>query len=152
MRSSALSATSLSKVERKQILQIIENLKNEGESLGRRHRRRPVQQIMWLKRLPRPERPRSAAFRVHTEDVSLKGMGFLTRRRLQENEYVVAPLQFREGGGMLVLCLVRFCRQLPEGGYRVGTEFEETLADATGTTRIPQGWLKKAWSAEITAS
>ncbi len=144
-----MSATNLSINERKQILQIIENLKTEGESLGRKHRRRPVQQIMWLKRLPRPERPRSAAFRVNTEDVSLKGMGFLTRRRLQENEYVVAPLQFREGGGMLVLCLVRFCRQLPQGGYRAGTEFEETLTDPTGTTRIPQAWLKKAWAAEI---
>ncbi|MHB1766779.1 MAG: PilZ domain-containing protein [Phycisphaerae bacterium] len=147
-----MSTTTLSKNERKQILQIIENLKNEGESLGRKHRRRPVQQVMWLKRLPRPERPRSAAFRVNAEDVSLKGMGFLTRRHLQANEYVVAPLQFREGGGMLVLCLVRFCRQLPEGGYRVGTEFEETLADPTGTTRIPQAWLKKAWSAEIASS
>jgi hypothetical protein len=144
-----VSTTTLSKSERKQILQIIENLKNDGESLGRKHRRRPVQQIMWLKRLPRPERPRSAAFRVNAEDVSLKGMGFLTRRRLQTNEYVVAPLQFREGGGMLVLCLVRFCRQLADGSYRVGTEFEETLADPTSTARIPQAWLKKAWSADI---
>ncbi len=144
-----MSAATLSKSERKQILQIIENLKQDGVSLGRRHRRRPVQQIIWLKRLPRPERPRSAAFRVNMEDVSLKGMGFLTRRRLQQNEYVVVPLQFREGGGMLVLCLVRFCRELSDGGYRVGTEFEETLADPTGTTRIPQPWLKKAWSAVI---
>ena len=144
-----MSTTTLSKSERKQILQIIENLKVNGESLGRRHRRRPVQQIMWLKRLPRPERPRGAAFRIQAEDVSLKGMGFFTRRRLQQNEYVVAPLQFREGGGMLVLFLVRFCRQLPSGGYRVGAEFSETLPDPTGTERIPQNWLKTAWSANI---
>ncbi|MGC9260733.1 MAG: hypothetical protein ACP5I8_11760 [Phycisphaerae bacterium] len=144
-----MSATSLSQNERQQIVQIIENLKQEGESLGRRHRRRPVRQIMWLKRLPRPERPRSATFRVNLEDVSLKGMGLFSRRHLQRNEYVVAPLQFREGGGMLVLCQIRFCRELPEGGYRVGAEFDETLADPTGTTRIPQAWLKKAWAAEI---
>ncbi len=149
VRSSAVSTISLSKIEQEQIRQIIENLKKEGESLGRKHRRRPVQQIMWLKRLPRPDRPRSAAFRVRTEDVSLKGMGFLTRRRLQPHEYVVAPLQFREGGGMLVLCRVRFCSELPEGGYRVGAEFEETLADPTGTTRIPQAWLKRGWSAPV---
>ncbi|MDA8378049.1 MAG: PilZ domain-containing protein [Planctomycetia bacterium] len=144
-----MRTTSLSQNERKQIVQIIENLKQEGEALGRRYRRRPVRQIIWLKRLPRADRPRSAAFRVNLEDVSLKGMGLFSRRHLQKNEFVVAPLQFREGGGMLVLCQIRFCRELPQGGYRVGVEFDETLSDPTGTTRIPQVWLKKAWAAEI---
>jgi PilZ domain len=144
-----VNTTSLSQAERRQIVSVINELKEMGQIFGRRHRRRMVNQLMWLKRLPRPDYPRPAAFKIRSEDVSLKGIGFQTRRRLYKNEQVVIPLQFQEGGGMLVLSRVCFCRELPNGGYRVGAEFADTLADPQCKERIPQTWLKSAWASEV---
>ncbi len=145
-----MSTPTLSQTERRQIVSILAELKRSGEeSLGRRHQRRAVTQTLWLKRLPRPDLPRPAAFRIQTGDVSLKGIGFFSRRRLMAGELVVLPLQFKEGGGMLVLCEVRHCRSEPRGGYRVGVEFTETLPDPEVNERIPPAWLKRAWATPI---
>ena len=132
-----------------QIVSVLSELKTEGLIYGRRHRRQPVRQFMWLKRLPRPGNPRGASFKIISEDASLQGLGFVTRRKLYINEFVVIPLQFKEGGGMLVLCRVCFCAKLPDGGYRVGVEFKETLPDPKCKERIPNTWLKEGWAAEV---
>jgi hypothetical protein len=151
-RSSVVSTTvALTQAERRQILSVLRELKQQGETFGRSHRRRPVAQFMWLKRLPNPTNPRGAAFKIRSEDVSLKGIGFFTKRRIYRNEYVVIPLQFREGGGQLVLCRICFCRQLPSGGYRAGAEFEEMLPDPKCKERIPSAWLKLGWATSIVA-
>ncbi len=147
-----MSSIQLSKAERKQIVSVLSELKNEGLIYGRRHRRQPVRQFMWLKRLPRPSNPRGASFKIVSEDASLQGLGFVTRRRLYVNELVVVPLQFKEGGGMLVLCGVRFCAPVRGGGYRAGVEFKETLPDPKCKARIPNTWLKEGWSAEVQTS
>lgn len=144
-----MSAIQLSKAERMQIVSVLSELKTEGLIYGRRHRRQPVRQFMWLKRLPRPGNPRGASFKIISEDASLQGLGFVTRRKLYINEFVVIPLQFKEGGGMLVLCRVCFCAKLPDGGYRVGVEFKETLPDPKCKERIPNTWLKEGWAAEV---
>ena len=144
-----MSAIQLSKAERKQIVSVLSELKSEGLIYGRRHRRQAVRQFMWLKRLPRLTNPRGASFKIISEDASLHGLGFITQRRIYINELVVIPLQFKEGGGMLVLCRVCFCESIPEGGYRVGVEFKETLPDPKCKARIPSTWLKQGWSADI---
>jgi len=144
-----VSTTILTQAERREIVSVINELKEHGQIFGRRHRRRSIDQLMWLKRLPRPDNPRAAAFKIHSDDVSLQGIGFHTRRRLYKNEHVVIPLQFREGGGMLVLSKVRFCRELPNGEYRVGAEFADKLADPGCKERIPPKWLKSAWGSEV---
>ena len=105
-----MSSIQLSKAERKQIVSVLSELKNEGLIYGRRHRRQPVRQFMWLKRLPRPSNPRGASFKIVSEDASLQGLGFVTRRRLYVNELVVVPLQFKEGGGMAII-------ELSAGGH-----------------------------------
>ncbi len=142
-----MSTTTLTQAERKQIVSILSELKDDGATFGRRHRRRPVRQYMWIKRLPRPDYSKAAAFKIRSEDVSLKGLGFVTRRQLAQGELVVAPLQFREGGGMLVLCRICFCRNIGDDGFRAGAEFVETLPDPNCKERIPQKWLKLAWTA-----
>lgn len=142
-----MSTTTLTQAERKQILSILSELKDDGASFGRRHRRRQISQFMWMKRLPRPDYSKAAAFRIRSEDVSLKGIGFVTRRHLAQDELVVVPLQFREGGGMLVLCRICFCRAIADNGYRAGAEFVETLSDPNCKERIPAKWLKRAWTA-----
>ena len=144
-----MSTTTLTLAERRQIVSIITELQEQGQIYGRRFRRRSVNQPMWLKRLPRPDKPRASAFKIQSEDVSVQGIGFHTLRKLYKNEHVVIPLQFSEGGGLLVLSKIRFCRELPSGGYRVGAEFADKLSDPNCKERIPPKWLKSAWASEV---
>ncbi len=140
-----MNAVALSDSERRQIVAALAALTQRSDSPARRQPRHCVEQLMWLKRLPQPDHPRGGSFKIRTQDVSSKGIGFLARRPFQPDEWVVIPLQFQEGGGMLVLCRIRFCTPQSEGGYRVGAYFEKTLPDPTGQARIPSEWLKLAW-------
>ena len=141
-----MTTVSLTESERRQIVTALADLSRGNDSLARRHQRHSVRQVMWLKRLPQPAHPRGGSFKICTEDVSLKGIGFIARRPFDTNEFVVIPLQFQEGGGMLVLCRICFCKQLGESEYRVGAFFEKTLSDPRGKARIPPEWLKVAWA------
>jgi hypothetical protein len=137
----------MSEIERELILAVLHDMKNDG--VIRRHNRKSVGASLWVKRLPREGLNRPKKFKVETEDVSLKGIGFVSIRRLLKNERLVISIPYKEGGGMLVLSRVCFCRKLPMGGYRYGVEFEDQLANPTGLTSIPESWLEIAAEAKL---
>jgi hypothetical protein len=103
--------------------------------------RRKVALPLWLRRMPGAGSDRTQLFRIMAVDISKKGVGCLSRRRLEMGESFVLPLRFAEGGGELVLCRVRFLRQLESGHFRIGAEFVATTPDPTGRSRIPREWL-----------
>lgn len=137
----------MSEIERELILAVLQDMKSDG--MIRRHNRKSVGASLWVKRLPREGLSRPKKFKVETEDVSLKGMGFVSIRRLLKNERLVISIPYKEGGGMLVLSRVCFCRKLPMGGYRYGVEFEDQIANPAGLTSIPDNWLRIASEAKL---
>ncbi len=137
----------MSEIERELILAVLHDMKSDG--IIRRHNRKSVGVSLWVKRLPRQGLNRPKKFKVETEDVSLKGIGFVSIRRLLKNERLVISIPYKEGGGMLVLGRVCFCRKLPMGGYRYGVEFEDQIANPSGLTSIPDTWLKTAREATL---
>ncbi len=137
----------MSEIERELILSVLHDMKSDG--VIRRHNRKNVGASLWVKRLPREGLSRPKKFKVETEDVSLRGIGFVSVRRLYKNERLVISVPYKEGGGMLVLSRVCFCRKLPMGGYRYGVEFEDQLANPEGLTSIPDQWLKTASDAKL---
>jgi hypothetical protein len=137
----------MSEIERELILSVLHDMKSDG--VIRRHNRKTVGASLWVKRLPREGLNRPKKFKVETEDVSLRGIGFVSVRRLYKNERLVISVPYKEGGGMLVLSRVCFCRKLPLGGYRYGVEFEDQLANPTGLTSIPDQWLEIASEAKL---
>lgn len=137
----------MSEIDRELILVVLHDMKSDG--VIRRHNRKNVGASLWVKRLPRDGVDRPKKFKVETEDVSLRGIGFVSIRRLYKNERIVISIPFREGGGMLVLSRVCFCRKRPMGGYHYGVEFEDQLANPVGLTSVPDQWLKTAREAKL---
>ena len=137
----------MSEIERELILSVLHDMKSDG--MIRRHNRKSVGASLWVKRLPREGLDKPKKFKVETEDVSLKGIGFVSIRRLLKNERLVISIPYKEGGGMLVLSRVCFCRKLPMGGYRYGVEFEDQISNPSGLTSIPDKWLKIAGDAKL---
>ena len=134
--------TTLSDVEVQQVLGVLRDLAAEQKPTNhRRALRRKVALPLWLRRIPGRGAARSQLFRIMAVDISSKGIGCLSRRKLELGEAFVLPLRFNEGGGQLVLCRVRFLRELASGHFRVGAEFAATAPDPTGRARIPEEWL-----------
>ena len=137
-----MTQTTLSHNEVQQVLDVLRDLAAEQKPTNhRRALRRKVALPLWLRRIPGCGSERSQLFRIMAVDISNKGIGCLSRRKLELGETFVLPLRFSEGGGQLVLCRVRFLRELASGHFRVGAEFAATTPDPTGRARIPEEWL-----------
>lgn len=137
-----MSVAKLSVVEQEELIGVLRELQADSPRCKRRSPRRKVRQAMWLKRPAIASRPVPQIFSVSATDISSNGVGFYSRRKLETGEQVVIPLQFREGGGMLVLCSIRFCRSMDNGHYHLGASFIETTDDPNGNARIPRHWLQ----------
>jgi hypothetical protein len=137
-----MNSVILSNAQREQLVDVLRELQASPGQGNRRHPRRRVRQAMWLKRPAIAHRPTPQMFSISATDVSKGGIGFHSRRELAHGEQVIVPLQFREGGGMLVLCSVRYCRPLEGGHFHIGASFVETVDDPDGATRIPRHWMQ----------
>lgn len=137
-----MSTVTLSPAQQEQLMSVLRDLQSDGAQCKRRHPRRRVRQAMWLKRPAISHRPTPQIFSISATDVSTSGIGFYCKRQLETDEQVIVPLQFREGGGMLVLCKVRHCRPTEGGHFHVGARFLETVDDPDGAARIPRPWLQ----------
>ena len=136
-----MAQATLSPTEVNQVLDVLRDLAAEHKPTNqRRAQRRKVALPLWLRRIP-ASGERTGLYRIMAVDISNKGIGCLSRRKLELGETFVLPLRFAEGGGQLVLCRVRFSRELASGHFRIGAEFVATTPDPTGRARIPQEWL-----------
>jgi len=139
-----MTQTALSPSEIQQVLEVLHDLARDKAPANQRAAdRRKVALPLWLRRLPGAGSDRSQLFRIMAVDISRKGIGCLSRRKMGLGENFVLPLRFTEGGGELVLCRVRYARQLQSGHYRLGAEFMATTPDPTGRARIPREWLSE---------
>jgi hypothetical protein len=137
-----MSEVLLSEEETHQLIAVLRDLDPAAPKEKRAGARRKVLLHIWIRRLAKG-RSRNLQ-KVVLVDVSRKGLALLTTMPLEVDDKIVAPLQFGEGGGWLVLCEVRNCRKLASGHLKVGAQFIDRIEDENGTTRIPGDWLAYA--------
>jgi len=85
--------------------------------------------------------------RIMTRDLSIAGMGFLSRRPFQLGELVAIHLKVDGFRGKLILSRTIFCQYSRAGMHQVGVEFVAALPCKEGKedeARIPPAWLTKA--------
>ena len=84
---------------------------------------------------------------VHTRNLSVSGMGFVSRREFHKEEYLVIHLNVPNHPLRLLLGRTMFCRYLCGGLHEVGLEFQDVAKP--GDAKIPTAWAAKIQGAVL---
>jgi hypothetical protein len=122
--------------ERHQLMAVLRDLDAQAPPESRRHPRRKVQLNIDIQMLGKESCGIMSAILMN---VAARGLGLISPRPLPTGRQFVVRLRFSEGGGWLVLCVVRNCTAT-EGGYRIGAEFLDRIEDPEGRARSPRKW------------
>ena len=86
-----------------------------------------------------------------SRNISVSGIGFVSKRMFRRDEYISVPLRFANLPGKLILAKITFGRYLRAGLYEMGAEFHETVSNAKGNARLPDHWITLANAARHSA-
>ncbi len=81
-----------------------------------------------------------APFEIFTRNLSVSGIGFVSRRLFKAEERIAIRLQVKDLATKLCLARVTFGRYLTGGMYEMGAEFLECIEDP-GHAPIPSHWM-----------
>jgi len=95
--------------------------------------------------------PTPAPVEVYSRNISLSGLGFVSKRLFRRDERVAVVLRFGNLPTKLVLTRITFGRYVSEGLHEVGAEFLECIVDTKGKCDIPHRWVNAAHQAAITS-
>jgi len=127
--------------ERQELVTVLRELDPTAPKERRGSVRRKTLLNLWMQRIG--ENEGGTISKVVLVNVSVSGVGILTKMPFLRGEKFAIPLPFAEGGGWLVLCEVRNCQRLMSGHYKVGGRFIDRIEDDNGDAKIPGNWLKK---------
>jgi hypothetical protein len=130
-------AHALTADEELRIAKVISALEGSGERtehVARKHERTAFRQRVTLTLLSQRDRPQMS---VVTRDISVGGVGFLSRRLFQSDEHFVLHLPTADGKSKLMLCQTRYCQYVTGALYNVGATFCEVAEAGSG---IPRHW------------
>ena len=130
---------SLSVKEKHQLLSVLRELDSAAPAEKRQLPRKPVVLRIRIRVIASPRKTTSHWAVVR--DVAPRGIGLTLPFSLPKGSRLVAPLNFREGGGWLVLCEVRNCSEWDNGQFVVGARFVDKIDDPDGTAKPPMDWL-----------
>jgi hypothetical protein len=88
---------------------------------------------------------------IFTRNISISGMGFVSRRLFKINERLAVKLQVAHLPCRLILARVTFSRYASGGLYEMGAEFIECIRDRQAQ-RIPNHWLVGGNSSKVVKS
>ena len=128
----------LSEQERHELVGVLRELDPTAPRENRNVIRRKTLMSVWMQRLGRNDS--RALAKIMLVNVSLNGVGLLSKTPCLKGEKFVLPLRFDEGGGWLVLCEVRNCRKLASGYFKIGGRFIDRMEDDKGVAKIPEDW------------
>lgn len=92
-----------------------------------------------------------APVQVYTRNLSISGMGFVSRRMFKSNERVAIYLRAQGLASKLVLARVTFARYAGGGFYQMGAEFLDSIQDR-GNMRFPSHWNLVSGSCRVPRS
>ena len=78
---------------------------------------------------------------VFTRNLSISGIGFVSRRMFRTEERVAISLKIPKLPAKMILARITFGRYINNGLYETGAEFLECIADARGSGTVPKQWL-----------
>jgi len=81
---------------------------------------------------------------VYTRNLSLSGIGLMSRRLFQSEERIALLLKIPGRPAKLVFARVTFARYLRGGLYEVGAEFLERSSGSAREGEIPAQWIREA--------
>lgn len=132
--------------QHQELQNVIEQLnaeKKNPQDNRRRRIRKDINMSLWIYLLGLPHLPR---VKVHSRNISVGGISFLSKRSFPERMYVATQL---DGGSpdtcKILLTKIRFCRYIRQGHFQVGAEFVE--AANGGMSDIPGSWVDRATEA-----
>jgi hypothetical protein len=120
------------------ILRVISALENTAEfrqHAARKHERLSFRRRVTLTLITQRGGPELS---VVTRDISVGGVGFLSRRLFQADEMFVMHLPTAEDKCRLALCKVCYCKYVSSGLHNIGASFCEVADSAAG---IPAQWV-----------
>jgi hypothetical protein len=82
-----------------------------------------------------------APVEVFSRNISLAGLGFVSRRMFRREERIVVLLRFPKMPPKLILARITFGRYISGGLYEMGSEFLECVSDPKNPGLIPSHWL-----------
>lgn len=122
---------------------VIDQLNAEMKNPSDNRRRRPRKEIniaLWVYLLGLRHMPR---VKVHSRDISVGGISFLSKRSFPERMLVATQL---DTSGLMprkmLLTKIRFCRYVRGGHFQVGAEFIEAIDGQASD--IPTHWIEHA--------
>jgi len=129
--------------EKKQLMAVLRELDPTGKlpEEMRQTKRRGIWQWLWIKTLAARGEAKPQVFRILAKDVSGRGIGFFSRRRLPRGERFAVALRFAEGGGRLFLCRVMFCQETSQRHFAIGAQFLDSVEDDHCDATIPADWM-----------
>jgi PilZ domain len=124
--------------EREKLLNVLRELDPNVPAEKRRHKRRNTRLGLWIQ--PINEGGKRTVLKATLVNVAARGVGVEVKQPLTIGHKFLLRLRFREGGGWLVLCQVRNCRNLEDGQYRIGSQFLDRVDDPYGDLKPPFDW------------
>jgi len=141
-----MSVLSLSK-QHEELQHVIDQLNAETKKPSDNRRRRPRREItmqLWVYLLGVPQTPR---VKVHTRNISVSGISFLSKRSFPLGTIVATELNLNGKSPKMLLTKVLFCRYVRQGHFQIGAEFVAALDG--GFDAIPAQWIAKATEATM---
>jgi hypothetical protein len=80
---------------------------------------------------------------IFSRNISLAGMGFVSRRLFQRGERIAISLDVQRLPAKLILGRVMFGRYVCDGLYEMGAEFIESITVSDSQMRSPPQWLTR---------
>ena len=124
--------------ERERLLTVLRELDRDAPPEKRRDTRRNTRLGLWIQ--PLHEGGRRSVLKATLVNVAARGVGVHVAQGLPIAHKFLMRMRFREGGGWLVLCQVRNCAPLENGGFRLGAEFLDRVDDPYGDLKPPFDW------------
>jgi hypothetical protein len=83
---------------------------------------------------------------VFSRNISLAGIGFVSRRMFRREERIAVLLEFPTLPPKLILARITFGRYISQGLYEMGSEFLECRSNPKNPQVIPTAWTLSAQS------
>ena len=124
--------------EKTQLLSVLSELDPDAPPDRRTHSRHNASGDICLYTIAAQKIKRLQASLIN---VSANGLGFSAFKELKKDSKVIIRVRFIEGGGSLILAVIRNCRSLNNGLFQVGVQFSEKVEDPRGDTMPPMDWV-----------
>jgi hypothetical protein len=123
------------------LMQLDTHLQKSGAENQRRLKRVPLRMAMTVMVIT--ERDKPVPVQIFSRNISLSGMGFVSRRPFQPDERVALTLEIPEVPPKMILGRIVFGRYLRNNLHEMGLEFLESTTVQKWHSKVPAEWLAR---------